>query len=120
MLNCPLGAGKMQCLRLVYEYVLLEVYRGSSESNPISRSDVCECNNDLTTYQSRSTVFLDRPSCVNVSQDRFYWPDKAFLHTVCSSLIDRDKVLSKGHTDVGANTREDVPPAMQLEEEAPG
>ena len=74
----------------------------------------------FTLSCATSPVLLYTPSSVKVPQYCLDWPDKALLNTVRFALDNSDKVLGQSHTNVSTNACEDVPPAMQLEEEAPG
>jgi hypothetical protein len=66
-----------------------------------------------------SPVFLNASRSIEIPQYRPHRPDKSLFNTVCLALNDSDEVLGQSHADVSTNTREDVPPAMQLEKEAP-
>jgi hypothetical protein len=57
---------------------------------------------------------------VQIPQHSFDRPDKPLFNPTCLSMFNGNEILNKCHTCIRTNSCENMPPPMQLEEEAPG
>lgn len=65
-------------------------------------------------------IFLVASGSIKIPQHGLYRPNIPFFHTACLAFHNGNKVLRESHANVRADSCENMPPAMQLEQKSPG
>lgn len=110
------------CYSLKAEYLVLWIHGIQSVLHYTGRSQYPSTTNII---QARARLALPRLLSIwsivdfHLVQHILEWPCKAVRLVSGFSVFDSDKIFHDSHTDIRADTSEDVPPAMQLENETP-